>query len=90
MDGSHQVAIVELNSGADIAVFLDGRYVLDAALGAGDSEVPVRTTARSLAQIHGCEIETVRWAPEGEEWMWNEVRDFLVASGTLKRRSPGS
>lgn len=85
----HQVAVVEIGSGNDRAVYLDGQYILDVDLAAGGSLEALETVTRSLSQIFGVEPETlhVRDVDLGDEWDWGEVCSFLVASGLLSNKS---
>ena len=85
----HQLAVVEVGSGNDRAVYLDGQYILDVDIAAGDSLDALETVTRSLSQIFAVEPETIhmRDVDLSEAWDWGEVRSFLVAAGLLSNGS---
>lgn len=73
-----QVLIVEITqNGSDVAVFLNGEYVISADPGCGDSTETVYEVAKSLAGIHKVCIQHIEHAPDNDEWQWSEVEKHL-------------
>lgn len=80
---SKQVALIQItNHGSDIAVFLDGEYVISADPSAGEQTEMVEHVAHSLAVIHGVEIVKIEF-PAKEDWQWHDIQTDLQNDGRL-------
>lgn len=81
-----QVVLVEItDNGSDVALFLDGQYIISADPGAGDDINQVISTAEGLSNHFM--VELVRHEHSAKvEWQWNEVQDELIEKGVLLNR----
>lgn len=83
-----QVALIKITEhGNDLAVYLNGEYIISADPGCGDDPSMVEQVAESLAILNGVDVTHIDY-PAHEEWQWNDIqadlqdRDHLV--GGLK------
>lgn len=78
-----QVALVEITRhGSDLALFLDGYYIISADPGAGDPVAVVEAVGEGLAQYHGVDLERIEY-PAHEDWQWHEIENDLKARRCL-------
>lgn len=81
-----QLALVQIiENGSDLALYLDGEYVMSADPGAGDSVETVEQVAASLGGIFGIE-PTIIEAAATEDWQWYEVVADLINKGLIVSR----
>lgn len=78
-----QVVLVEITeNGSDVALFLDGEYIVEADPCAGDDMEQLMATADGLAKHFM--VELIRHEHKATpDWNWNEIQDELIENGVL-------
>jgi len=73
-----QVVLIEvIENGSDVALFLDGDYIISADPGAGDDVSQVLNMAKGLAAHFMVDLVKHEYKA-AEDWQWNEVQQDLI------------
>lgn len=74
----NKVVLVSIDGfGSDVAVFLDGKYIVSADPGAGHDISQVEAVAAGLASCLGVDLIKLKHRPQNDEWQWSEVQAEL-------------